>query len=117
MVGPAVDLSVVGLLVGVRYLTLPGVAPRQLCAARFLLIFSGAATLALNVAEPITQGAYGRAAFDAVGPLLPIGWSEVGPGLLHLIHTVRTRNESGLPNQRSRIDGNRSWSTNNFAAL
>ncbi|MFI6581816.1 hypothetical protein [Embleya sp. NPDC050493] len=39
-------------------------------------------TLALNVAEPVIAGQYGKAAFDAVGPLLLIGWSEVGPGLL-----------------------------------
>lgn len=39
-------------------------------------------TLALNVADPIVAGEYGKAAFDAVGPLLLIGWAEVGPGLL-----------------------------------
>ncbi|CAI7973842.1 hypothetical protein FRAHR75_1160017 [Frankia sp. Hr75.2] len=39
-------------------------------------------TLALNIAEPLIARDYGKAAFDAVGPLLLIGWSEVGPGLL-----------------------------------
>jgi hypothetical protein len=47
------------------------------------------ATLTLNAAEPIVVGAYGRAAFDAVGPLLLIGWSEVGPALLSQIYAVR----------------------------
>jgi hypothetical protein len=42
-------------------------------------------TLALNVAEPLVAGEFGKAAFDAVGPLLLIGWSEVGPGLLQAI--------------------------------
>jgi hypothetical protein len=30
-------------------------------------------------------GHFGRAAFDAVGPLLLVGWSEVGPGLLQAV--------------------------------
>ncbi|MFE9444105.1 hypothetical protein ACFYO2_35145 [Streptomyces sp. NPDC006602] len=34
-------------------------------------------------------GADGRAAFDAVGPLLLIGWAEVGPGLLQAINGIR----------------------------
>lgn len=45
-------------------------------------------TLALNIAEPLISGHYGRAAFDAVGPLLLIGWAEVGPGLLQAIQTT-----------------------------
>ena len=57
--------------------------------ARRLLIFASLVTLALNVAEPLVAGAYGKAAFDAVGPLLLIGWSEVGPGLLQAISTTR----------------------------
>ncbi|GAB3657264.1 hypothetical protein GCM10027589_17250 [Actinocorallia lasiicapitis] len=88
LVGPAVDLSVIGLLVAVRYLALRGVSPNQLRQARALLVFSGLTTLALNTAEPTLRGEYGRAAFDAVGPLLLIGWSEVGPGLLREIHRL-----------------------------
>jgi len=42
-------------------------------------------TLALNVADPVVAGEYGKAAFDAVGPLLLIGWAEVGPGFLQAI--------------------------------
>jgi hypothetical protein len=38
-------------------------------SARLLLVFSGMTTLALNAAEPVSRGEYGRAAFDAVGPL------------------------------------------------
>jgi hypothetical protein len=90
LVGPAADLSVVGLLVAIRYLPLRGVDGRGLRPARCLLVFTGVATLTLNVAQPISQDAYGRAAFDAVGPLLLIGWAEVGPGLLRQIHAVRT---------------------------
>ena len=74
LVGPAVDLSVIGLLVGVRYLVIHGVEPSRLRSVRVLLVFSGLATLAVNAAEPVLRGDYGRAAFDAVGPLLLIGW-------------------------------------------
>jgi hypothetical protein len=91
LVGPAVDLSVVGLLIGLHYLALHDVSPERLRSARVLLVFSGLATLALNAAEPVLRGEYGRAAFDAVGPLLLIGWSEVGPGLVREIHAVRPR--------------------------
>lgn len=44
--------------------------------------------LALNTADPIIAGEFGKAAFDAVGPLLLIGWAEVGPGLLAAITTA-----------------------------
>ncbi|THJ25658.1 hypothetical protein E7Y31_23285, partial [Candidatus Frankia alpina] len=47
-------------------------------------IFSSMVTLSLNVAEPLIAGHYGRAAFDAVGPLLLIGWAEVAPDLLQV---------------------------------
>jgi hypothetical protein len=63
--------------------------PEQLYPARRLLIFASLATLALNIADPIRTGQYGKAAFDAVGPLLLIGWAEVGPGLLHAIAATR----------------------------
>ncbi|GAA5087535.1 hypothetical protein HNP84_010303 [Thermocatellispora tengchongensis] len=90
LIGPAVDLSVIGLIVGIRHLTLMGVTTAELRPARLLLAFSGLATLALNVAEPAIQGQYGKAAFDAVGPLLLIGWSEVGPYLLSRLHHAQT---------------------------
>ncbi|OFB40106.1 hypothetical protein CcI156_12630 [Frankia sp. CcI156] len=36
-------------------------------------------TLALNTAEPIIEGHYGRAALDAIGCCLLIGWSHIAP--------------------------------------
>lgn len=89
LVGPAVDLSVAGLLIGIRHLSMVGVPSGQLRPARLLLIVCGVATLALNVAEPVTAGAYGRAAFDSVGPLLLIGWAEIAPGLLRHLYAAR----------------------------
>jgi hypothetical protein len=94
LVAPAVDLSILGLLLGTRHLALHGATPGQIRPARRLLIFASLTTLALNIADPLVTGAYGKAAFDAVGPLLLIGWAEVGPGLLQAItaldHPVAT---------------------------
>jgi hypothetical protein len=91
LVGPAVDLSVAGLLIGIRHLSMAGVPRDQLRPARILLGACGAATLALNIAGPVTAGAYGRPAFDSVGPGLLIGWAETGPGMLRFLY-ARPRN-------------------------
>ncbi|MEU6374563.1 DUF2637 domain-containing protein [Streptomyces sp. NPDC046909] len=88
LIAPMVDLSVVGLLVALRYLSLRGVTPEQMKAATRLMHFSGLLTLALNIAEPVVAGHYGRAAVDAVAPLLLLGWGAVGPQLLRAFHTV-----------------------------
>lgn len=83
-----VDLSVVGLLVALRYLSLRGIPPEQITAATRLMHVSGLLTLALNIAEPIAAEHYGRAAVDAVAPLLLLGWGAVGPQLLRCFHAV-----------------------------
>ncbi|MFH0243267.1 DUF2637 domain-containing protein [Streptomyces sp. HK10] len=88
LIAPMVDLSVVGLLVALRYLSLRGVPAEQMTAATRLMHFSGLLTLALNVAEPLITGHYGRAAVDAVAPLLLLGWGAVGPQLLRAFHTA-----------------------------
>ncbi|ASQ95637.1 DUF2637 domain-containing protein [Streptomyces sp. 11-1-2] len=88
LIAPMVDLSVVGLLVALRYLSLRGVPAEHIKGATRLMHLSGLLTLALNVAEPIVAGHYGRAAVDAVAPLLLLGWGAVGPQLLRHFHTV-----------------------------
>ncbi|MEU1805993.1 DUF2637 domain-containing protein [Streptomyces sp. NPDC019937] len=88
LIAPMVDLSVVGLLVALRYLSLRGVPAEQIKAATRLMHLSGLLTLALNIAEPIVAGHYGRAAVDAVAPLLLLGWGAVGPQLLRHFHAV-----------------------------
>ncbi|MFF2504432.1 DUF2637 domain-containing protein [Streptomyces sp. NPDC058067] len=90
LIAPMVDLSVVGLLVALRYLSLRGVPASDLTAATRLMHVSGFFTLALNVAEPIIAGHYGRACVDAVAPLLLLGWGAVGPALLRHFHSVAT---------------------------
>ncbi|MEV0522702.1 hypothetical protein AB0I66_04705 [Streptomyces sp. NPDC050439] len=89
LVAPAVDLSVLGLLLAIRHMALHGARREQMRPARRLLIFSSTMTLALNVAAPLIAGQVGKAAFDAVGPLLLIGWAEVGPGLLQTISGIQ----------------------------
>ncbi|MBE8471603.1 DUF2637 domain-containing protein [Streptomyces justiciae] len=90
LIAPMVDLSVVGLLVALRYLSLRGVPSEQMKAATRLMHVSGLLTLALNIAEPVVAGHYGRAAIDAVAPLLLLGWGAVGPQLLRSFHAVAT---------------------------
>jgi len=103
LVAPAVDLSVVALLASLHYLR-ANTSAGSLLGPRLLLAYCGLVTLALNTAYPIISGAYGRACFDAVAPLLLIGWSEVGPWLLASLHTRNvpetrpvTREESDQP--------------------
>ncbi|MBT2396018.1 DUF2637 domain-containing protein [Streptomyces sp. ISL-100] len=97
LIAPMVDLSVVGLLVALRYLSLRGVPPEEMKAATRLMHVSGLLTLALNIAEPIAAGHYGRAAVDAVAPLLLLGWGTVGPGLLRHFHAVTMTNTTPAP--------------------
>lgn len=84
LVAPAVDLSILGLLLGSRQLALAGATPGQLQPARRLLLFASVVTLALNVADPIGADEYGKAAFDAVGPLL------LTEGLVHYVPSERS---------------------------
>ena len=88
LVGPAVDLSVVGLLTGMRYLSLHGYTDAQLAKLQRMLRFCGLLTLALNTAGALGHRQFGTALVDAVGPALLIGWSEVGPWMLRQIHAV-----------------------------
>jgi Protein of unknown function (DUF2637) len=87
LIAPMVDLSVVGLLVALRFLALRGVSKAELKAGTRLLHLCGLLTLALNTAEPLLTGRYGRACLDTVAPLLLLGWGHVGPTLLTQFHT------------------------------
>jgi hypothetical protein len=88
LVGPAVDLSVVGLLTGMRFLSLHGYTDAQLARLQRMLRFCGLLTMALNTAGALGHRQIGTALVDAVGPALLIGWSEVGPWMLRQIHAV-----------------------------
>ncbi|MEV5099045.1 DUF2637 domain-containing protein [Streptomyces rochei] len=97
LIAPMVDLSVVGLLVALRYLSLRDVPPEQMKAATRLMHVSGLLTLALNIAEPIVAEHYGRAAVDAVAPVLLLGRGAVGPQLLRSFHAVPTNAAAPAP--------------------
>lgn len=88
LIAPMVDLSVVGLLVALRFLALRGVPEAELKAGTRLLHLCGLLTLALNTAEPLLAGRYGRACLDTVAPLLLLGWGHVGPAFLAHFHTT-----------------------------
>jgi hypothetical protein len=94
LVAPAVDLTVLGLLVGTRHLALSGADDEIVRPARRLLLAASVVTLLLNVADPVCAGQWGKAAFDSVGPLLLIGWSETGPGLLQALAAANAASES-----------------------
>lgn len=88
LIAPMVDLSVVGLLVALRFLALRGVPEHDLKAGTRLLHLCGLLTLALNTAKPLLTGRYGRACLDTVAPFLLLGWGHVGPTFLAHFHTA-----------------------------
>jgi hypothetical protein len=88
LIGPAVDLSVIGLLTGIRFLSLHGYTDEQLAKLNRFLRFCGLLTLALNTAGALWHLQFGTALVDAIGPVLLIGWSEAGPWLLRQINSV-----------------------------
>ncbi|MEV4055191.1 hypothetical protein AB0J55_28655 [Amycolatopsis sp. NPDC049688] len=106
LVAPAVDLSVVGLLIAIRSLSMRGAPVEVIRPARRLLLASSVVTLALNVAEPLTAGEVGKALFDAVGPLLLIGWSEVGPVLLQALASASVTGRASVVAQTADSDSN-----------
>jgi hypothetical protein len=79
LIGAAVDLSVVGLLTGIRFLSLHGYTDSQLRKPRRMLVFCGMLTLALNTAGAISHRDIGAALVDAVGPMLLIGFVSAVP--------------------------------------
>jgi Protein of unknown function (DUF2637) len=97
LVGPAVDLSVVGLLLGIRFLSQHGYADDQLLGLQRTLRFCGLLTLALNTAEAFGHRQFGTALVDAVGPVLLIIWSEKGPWMLRQLHAISSLSESPQP--------------------
>jgi hypothetical protein len=95
LIAPAVDLTVVGLIVGVRHLSLRGIEGARLRPARLLLVAAGLATWALNTAHAVfVRRHLGVAAYDSLAPLLLICWAEVGPWFLRQFRAAGTSNPS-----------------------
>ena len=93
LVSPAVDLSVTGLLLATNALVQRRPASgdntgMRLWKPRLMLCACGLLTLALNTAGPATHHRLGAALVSAVLPALLLGWSEVGPSLLHELYAI-----------------------------
>jgi hypothetical protein len=88
LVAPAVDLSIVALVVGIRFLARRGVSARELRRPRLFLLAVGLAAWALNTAGAVAERDWGKAAFDSLAPGLLLGWAEVLPWFLRQFHAV-----------------------------
>jgi hypothetical protein len=123
LVARAVDLSVVGLLTGMRFLSLHGYTDAQLSRLYRMLRFCGLLTLALNTAGALGHRQYGTALVDAVGPALLIGWSEArpmdaaaGPRRLSASRPTGARRPSGARARASEA-GTPGWAVSQGAPL
>lgn len=54
--------------------------------------------------RPLVAGEFGKAMFDAVGPLLLIGWAEVGPQLLQAGAATRRQLLEEIGSELARVD-------------
>jgi hypothetical protein len=94
LVAPMLDVSVVGLLIAIRELSLHGVPGRDLTGARLLMLVCAVTTWGLNIAQPVLDHRWGGVVIDSVAPALLLGWAEVGPTLLRLTAALNTRADS-----------------------
>jgi hypothetical protein len=88
LVAPAVDLSLVALVVGIRFLARRGVSSTDLRRPRLFMLAVGLAAWALNTAHAVAERDWGKAAFDSLAPGLLIGWAEVLPWFLRQFQAV-----------------------------
>jgi hypothetical protein len=88
LVAPAVDLSLVALVVGIRFLARRGVSGKELRRPRLFMLAVGLAAWALNTAHAVAERDWGKAAFDSLAPGLLIGWAEVLPWFLRQFQAV-----------------------------
>jgi hypothetical protein len=90
LTGPAIDLSVVGLIVAGSYLSHRGWSEKQLWPIHLMSVVCGLTMIALNCGQAVYKHHWRLASFDAVGPLLLIGWGFIGPWLLRQLFEART---------------------------
>jgi hypothetical protein len=99
LVAPAADLTLVALVVGIRFLARRGVTSRELRRPRLFMLAVGLAAWALNTAGAVADRDWGKAAFDSLAPGLLIGWAEVLPWFLRQFHAV-THPPAGADSRR-----------------
>jgi hypothetical protein len=97
LVAPAVDLSLVALVVGIRFLARRGLSGAELRRPRLFLLAVGLAAWALNTAGAVAQRDWGKAAFDSLAPGLLVGWAEVLPWFLRQFQAVTRPAEDPMP--------------------
>jgi hypothetical protein len=99
LVAPAVDLSLVALVVGIRFLARRGVSGKDLRRPRLFMLAVGLAAWALNTAHAVAERDWGKAAFDSLAPGLLIGWAEVLPWFLRQFQVVTHSAATPEPSQ------------------
>lgn len=111
---PAVDVTVIALIVVGQYLVNAGIAPERLARANRLLAGAGLAMLGANVAPSLISGyandqpqEIGRAVADAVLPAILIAWSHTGPYLIGLFAEIKANAEA----EALHIMERRTWAT------
>jgi hypothetical protein len=97
LTGPAVDLSVVGLIVAASFLSHRGRTERELWPVHLMSVLCAAAMLYLNCGQAVYEHRWRLAVFDAVGPLLLVGWGSIGPWLLRQLASAT----AGAPAHRT----------------
>jgi len=105
LTGPALDLSVTGLIVAATYLSYLGWSDRDLWPVHLMSALCGTAMIALNCGQALQAHQWQRAGFDAVGPLLLIGWGFLGPWLLRQLADARTALEPAAAGPGGTVPG------------
>jgi hypothetical protein len=90
LTGPAVDLSVAGCVLAASYLSTRGWTERQLAPLHAAAIVCGLVMVALNTGGAVYIHHWRLASFDAVGPMLLIGWGFIAPWLWRQITEARS---------------------------
>jgi hypothetical protein len=114
LVAPAVDLSLVALVVGIRFLARRGVSGKELRRPRLFMLAVGLAAWALNTAHAVAERDWGKAAFDSLAPGLLIGWAEVLPWFLRQFQAV-TNPPAGAPSRPAPVASARPPAADNAA--
>ena len=89
LTGPAVDLSVTGLIAAASYLSHCGRTERELWPLHLMSALCATAMLYLNCGQAVYEHQWRLAVFDAVGPMLLAGWGFIGPWLFRQIADAR----------------------------
>lgn len=100
LVAPMLDISVIGLLTAIRYLSLNGIPGRRLLTARLLMLACAATTWGLNIAQAVIDHRWGAVVMDSVAPALLLGWAEVAPTLLRLTTDTELNPTTAPPHTR-----------------